>query len=175
MKANKTYLSLGGNLGNVYDRLKEAIYLLKHDENIKHVRTSHFYLTSPVEMTSEHPFINTACCFETTLTLKALFSLTQSIEQKLGKVKKPKNADRPIDIDILFFGYEQLHTEEITIPHPRWKERLFVLIPLQELTNTITFSNQNYLETIVIQDLIDPLIKQSLQDISLLEKNPHIQ
>jgi 2-amino-4-hydroxy-6-hydroxymethyldihydropteridine diphosphokinase len=174
MKSNKVYLSLGGNIGNVQNCLKEALSLLCSNKNIANFHSSHFYLTSPVGMISQHDFINTACCFETTLSLSELFCLTQSIEQKLGKVEKPKNSDRPIDIDILFFGNDYYENKEITIPHPRWKERLFVLIPLQELTKTITLSKLNYTETIILQELIDILSGEKSSDsVTYIHYNSH--
>ena len=50
---------------------------------------------------------------------------------------RPKDAPRKIDIDILYFGSQTLNSEQLVIPHPRIKERLFVLKPLLDLTTSL--------------------------------------
>lgn len=61
----------------------------------------------------------------------------EQIERTLGKIPKPKDAPRKIDIDILYFGDRILYSEQLIIPHPKIKERLFVLQPLLELTASL--------------------------------------
>ncbi len=171
----KIYLSVGGNEGDVVDRLMRAFSLICSHPAIYEFRFSHFYSTSPVEMNSHHSFVNATCSFSTSLSLDELFLFTQSVEQELGKVKKPKNADRPIDIDILFFGNQYCHTAAITIPHRSWKDRLFVLVPLRDLIEKIVLQKESDTEIYFLQDLITPLLQDSSQSVSLLVKNPHIQ
>jgi len=62
-----------------------------------------------------------------------LLTLAKGIESKLGRVSGRRNAPRPIDIDILFYGDQVVETPELVIPHPRLAERAFVLIPLAEI------------------------------------------
>ena len=169
------YLSLGGNEGQVLFRLQQALALLSAKQDIFDLKTSHFYRTSPHQVDSSNWFVNAVCSFQTSLALKDLFMITQGIEVQLGKVDKPKNASRPIDIDLLFYGHQICQEEELEIPHPRWKERLFVLIPLLDLTKEIILRGEDSLESYVIGDLIQPLLIQSFQAISLLEKNPVLQ
>jgi 2-amino-4-hydroxy-6-hydroxymethyldihydropteridine diphosphokinase len=125
-------------------------------------------LTSPLEIIDGGGFfVNAVCCFQTTLSPKQLLVELQKIEGDLGKGTKPKNASRFIDIDILFYGKEVYQDEKLEIPHPRWKERLFVLVPLAELTPVIHLHNKQW----ILSDLIHALSQEKEQTVSLLEKN----
>jgi 2-amino-4-hydroxy-6-hydroxymethyldihydropteridine diphosphokinase len=174
--ANTTvYLSLGGNEGKVFQNLQKALSLLSAESAIGSLKVSRFYQTAPLNVKSPHWFINAVCSFQTALSLNALFKITQAIEIRLGKVPKPKDAPRPIDIDLLFYGDQYLREGGLEIPHPRWKERLFVLVPLVELTPEIILQSPLGIERYVLNDLIQPLLANPLQAISLLEKNPDLQ
>ena len=176
MASELVYLGLGGNLGDVYSRLQLAFSMLEaQKEAVSQLRISHYYLTAPQYYESPHSFINAACSFWTSLPPEKVFEMTQAIEKQLGKVNKAKNADRPIDIDILFYGHHACQIDDLEIPHPRWKERLFVLVPLADLTEEILLEERNHIERYRIKDLIQPLKKNTELGISLLEKNPHFQ
>ena len=175
-KSTKVYLSLGGNIGNAFLCLKQALALLSFEQHaIASLKISHFYQTSPLQVESLNWFVNAACSFSTNLSIQEIFKLTQNIEKQLGKIEKPKNADRPIDIDILFYGNHFYRNHELDIPHPRWKERLFVLIPLLDLTGEIFLQGERDVEHYLLPDLIQSLLLESNQTVSLLEKNPYNQ
>ena len=107
MEKKLVYLGLGGNQGDPLLCLQQALALLSsHKEVVSQLKISHYYRTAPMYYESPHWFVNAACSFWTSLSLPEVFHMTQIIENQLGKVKKPKNADRPIDIDILFYGTE---------------------------------------------------------------------
>lgn len=127
------YVTLGGNIGDTYSVLQLALTKIRTHPSIRELHISHFYRTSPVDVFSQDPFINAVCRFETSLTPKELLESLENIELELGKVPKPKNASRIIDLDILFYGDLRIDESRLTIPHPRWRERLFVLIPLTDL------------------------------------------
>jgi 2-amino-4-hydroxy-6-hydroxymethyldihydropteridine diphosphokinase len=176
MRESTVYLGLGGNEGDVLHCLKKALTALSHKAVLKNLRFSHFYKTSPVEVESQNWFINTVCAFETLLSLQEIFELTQAIEKELGKVPKPKNASRSIDIDLLFYNSKVYQNENLQIPHPKWKERLFVLKPLTDLTTTIEIQRENgMIERIELEPLLQNLLLHSMQIISLVEENPAIQ
>lgn len=174
MNSVDVYLSLGGNIGRVFPRLQQALALLSNQTDIINLKYSHFYRTAPVHANSPVWFVNGVCSFQTFLTPSEIFKMTQVIEIQLGKVPKPKNARRPLDIDLLFYGDQVYHDKELDIPHPHWKERLFVLIPLADLTKEVTLRRQACIEHYVLQDLIQPLLNQSSQMLYLLEKNPNL-
>lgn len=175
MKKTRAYLALGGNEGQVLFRLQQALKMLGAQKEITHLRSAHFYRTAPHEVNSPLWFVNTVCSFQTTLNPTTLFDIMQSIETQLGKVAKPKNASRPIDIDLLFYGDQTYLLDGLEIPHPRWKERLFVLTPLADLTQEIVIQGLKGTECYNMRNLIDSLATHSSQEIYLLEKNPDLQ
>lgn len=134
----KVFLSLGANLGCAKSNVEAALRQLKGIKEIFELNYSSLYETSPVSPIPQKSFVNAVCCFQTTLNANDLFIKLQGIERKLGKRPKPKDAPRAIDIDILFFGEECYNLPELKIPHPFWKERLFVLQPLLDLIEEIT-------------------------------------
>jgi 2-amino-4-hydroxy-6-hydroxymethyldihydropteridine diphosphokinase len=137
MGLTKVYVGLGGNMGNARHTLGEALKLIKAHPAIYDLTVSNFYKTSPVSPLPQNHFINAVCSFMTTLTPHALLKVLQDIEKQLGKEPKAKEAPRIIDCDILLFGDESISTSDLKIPHSLWRERLFVLIPLYELTKFV--------------------------------------
>jgi len=133
----QVYLALGGNIGDVPATFREVLRLLSSHPHIHSLRSSSFHITSPVSDIPQPDFLNAACSFTTTLSPHDLFDFLQSIEKKLGKVPKPKNAPRCIDIDLLWYNGEEIHDATLEIPHPEWNKRLFVLLPLSELTEEL--------------------------------------
>lgn len=133
----KTFLGLGGNIGDTCSILQKALSLIKNLPKVSSFQASKFYRTSPVSDIPQADFVNAACCIDTGLPLKKLFWELQFIEKKLGKRKKAKNAARIIDIDILLYGLDAYNDAELSIPHPKWKERLFVLRPMSDIVEKV--------------------------------------
>lgn len=175
MPQTTVYLSLGGNQDDTLSRLKQALDVLSCQKDIHDLQISHFYRTAPLQVESSNCFVNAVCRFQTFLTLQDIFQTTQTIEIQFGKVKKPKHASRPIDIDILFYGNQACQEGELEIPHPRWKERLFVLVPLADLTQDILLQRESEQQHYTLKDLIQLLSDSFDQTISILEKNPYLQ
>jgi 2-amino-4-hydroxy-6-hydroxymethyldihydropteridine diphosphokinase len=115
------------------------------------------------------------CSFQTFFSPDDIFAITQLVEIQLGKVPKPKNASRPIDIDFLFYGDCNCQGRELKIPHPCWKERLFVLVPLADLMQEVILQGTAGPEHYSLPALIQPLLAESPQAIYLLEKNLDLQ
>jgi 2-amino-4-hydroxy-6-hydroxymethyldihydropteridine diphosphokinase len=149
-KGNLVYLGLGGNLGNPQETVQRAIQEIRNHPAFTHVRASRFYHTTPVSEIPQPSFINAVVELTTTASVKEVFEITQEIEQRLGKIEKNKNAPRIIDIDLLLFGEEGYESETLLVPHPRWRERLFVLQPLLDLTDQITCQE----ETVVLKEFL---------------------
>jgi 2-amino-4-hydroxy-6-hydroxymethyldihydropteridine diphosphokinase len=136
-KLTQSYVALGGNIGNAHATMQRAIQCIVSLDTVVDIEVSRFYRTAPESDLPQNSFINAVCRFNTVLTAKELFKQLQQIEISLGKIPKPKNAPRVIDLDLLFYGYERHNEPDLEIPHPRWLKRLFVLIPLLDLTNEI--------------------------------------
>lgn len=146
------YLGLGSNLGRREEYLYQALNLLSGMAGIRLLACSPIYETEPVGFVDQPPFLNMAVKGETTLTAWQLLRLTSKVEEMLGRKRAIRWGPRTIDLDILLFGQLRLHTEELKLPHPRLKERAFVLLPLADIA----------------ADLVIPGVGQSVRE--LLEK-----
>lgn len=129
------YLSLGSNIGNRRLFIKDAIGLI--DERVgKVIRQSSLIETEPWGFTSPNRFINACVACKTRLSPQKVLVTTQEIEKKMGRREKSNNGeyhDRIIDIDILLYDDVAIREPGLTIPHPRMKEREFVMKPLSEI------------------------------------------
>jgi 2-amino-4-hydroxy-6-hydroxymethyldihydropteridine diphosphokinase len=126
-------LLLGGNLGNRELALTQAME--KIEARIGEI-TAHslIYESEPWGFEDKNRFLNQAIKVNTELSPEQLLSTLLEIELSLGRVRTGKLSARTIDLDILFYGNEQINTETLTIPHPRISGRLFTLQPLAEIT-----------------------------------------
>ena len=126
------YLCLGSNLGEREENLCQALTLLSLKVNLDEV--SPIYETEPVGYKEQPLFLNLVCRIATNLPPEELLRLAKEIETRMGRVPSGQiNSPRPIDIDILFYDNKIMETQNLTIPHPRLKNRAFVLIPLTEI------------------------------------------
>ena len=133
---HEVYLSLGSNLGDREQQLKQAIRFI--DERIGEVvRQSSFIETEPWGFQSDHRFLNAAICCLTDKTPREVLQLTQQIEKEMGRKNKTSHfySDRCIDIDILLYDDLTVDEPDLKIPHPLMQERDFVMIPLKQITN----------------------------------------
>jgi GTP cyclohydrolase-4 len=125
------YLCLGSNLGKREENLRQALTSLSLKVNLDKV--SSIYETEPVGYKEQPLFLNLVCRITTNLLPEELLHLAKEIETTIGRVPSFPNAPRIIDIDILFYDNKIMETQNLTIPHPRLKDRAFVLIPLAEI------------------------------------------
>lgn len=131
----KLILSLGSNLGDKEDNIREAISLINKKIGSV-VKTSSLYYTEPFGFVSENKFVNIVIEVKTNLAVYRVLKITQKIEKMMGRTQKSKNGiyhDRIIDIDIIFYSDKKINSSKLIIPHPRIREREFVLKPLLEL------------------------------------------
>ncbi len=131
------YLGIGGNFESTPSLIRQVIESLEKMREISQLQASKLYRTTPVSEIFQPDYWNAVCRFHCTMKLHALWEVLQQMEKKLGKIPKMKNAPRAIDLDLLFYGSLVFSDEHLTIPHPRWQERLFVLAPLTDLTERI--------------------------------------
>jgi 2-amino-4-hydroxy-6-hydroxymethyldihydropteridine diphosphokinase len=96
-------------------------------------KISSIYETEPVGYKEQPLFLNLVCRITTDLPPDELLYSLKDIETEIGRIPSFPNAPRIIDIDILFYGNTIMETQNLTIPHPRLKDRAFVLIPLTEI------------------------------------------
>lgn len=132
------YLGLGTNIGNKRKNMVTAAALLAERAGDV-LSLSSFYETEPWGFDSENTFLNAVLELETSCSPMELLHLTQQIEQEMGRTQKSDGSyhDRIIDIDILLYGNEIIHTEELVVPHPLMQQRLFVMQPLAEIAPSL--------------------------------------
>jgi 2-amino-4-hydroxy-6-hydroxymethyldihydropteridine diphosphokinase len=128
------YIGIGSNLGDRRSYIDRAIEELKNSKYLEFKRSSSIYETDPVSDMPQGKFLNGVLEIETTLDARALLKELNGIEARLGRKRTAvKNAPREIDLDILYYGREEIREEGLVVPHPKISEREFVLKGLREL------------------------------------------
>ena len=139
---NRAYLGLGTNMGDRLDYLNKTCDLLSQNENIISLKKSNLYETKAWGYTEQADFLNMCVEIETNLAPYDLLSLCQEIENKLDRVRVIRWGPRTIDIDVLFYNDVVSTEEKLLIPHPRIKERAFVLVPLMDLNKELSIEGK---------------------------------
>ena len=133
----KAVIALGSNLGDRRETLNLAISQIKNFPDSNFLSVSSFHETVAVteagEDASKPSYLNAVCLIETSLGAHELLEYLSEIEANLGRVRAERWQDRTIDLDIVAYGDEVIETSSLTVPHPRAHERLFVLLPWQEI------------------------------------------
>jgi len=124
-------LALGSNVGNRRENLMRAVAEI---ESFAEVRArSKIYETVPVGFSDQRDFLNAAIFARTEYSPAELLEFCKYAEKKIGRIETFRNGPRAIDIDIILYGAETFESETLCIPHPRWKDRDFVISPMLDL------------------------------------------
>lgn len=143
------FLSLGSNSGDSHQNLLAAIDCIGNS-NMTIVKCSHIYRTEPWGKKNQNDFYNCAIQIETDFSPWKLKYALKEIELTLGKNILERWGERTIDIDIIFYGKKIIFEKNLIIPHPRFHQRNFVLIPLCDIS----------------KEFIDPLSNETLESLS---------
>jgi 2-amino-4-hydroxy-6-hydroxymethyldihydropteridine diphosphokinase len=127
-------IALGSNLGDRAYTMRCAIDELRKIVHI--VRVSSFLETEPVDAPPGSPrFLNAVVLGHTSLAPMQLLEAMQTIESRLGRRRTGvRNAPRTIDLDLIFHSAHRARSPRLTLPHPRYHEREFVMKPLKDVT-----------------------------------------
>lgn len=125
------YLAFGSNVGNSEDYIERAIELLS--PSVHDIQKAPVYRSKAVGYTDQPDFLNTAVQGRTRLSPEELLTFIKQVEQKVGRVQRFRWGPREIDIDIIVYDDLVLESPELTIPHPAFRDRGFVLRPLLDL------------------------------------------
>jgi 2-amino-4-hydroxy-6-hydroxymethyldihydropteridine diphosphokinase len=123
-------IALGSNLGDRRRYLRRAVEELRRV--IAVVRVSSIIETDPVDAPPPK-FLNMVVVGHTDLSPEALLDSLLEIETRLGRRRTTRNAPRVIDLDLILHSAHRRRTERLTLPHPRYRERDFVMRPLREV------------------------------------------
>jgi 2-amino-4-hydroxy-6-hydroxymethyldihydropteridine diphosphokinase len=126
------YLALGSNLGDRQAYLASAIDGLSR-RGVQIVRTASLYSTEPHHMPGQPWFLNTVAEANTSLPPGQLLEICLAVEENNFRKRTGKNESRTLDIDIVFYGDTILKEPGLSIPHPQFQTRRFVLAPLAEI------------------------------------------
>ena len=146
MEKHFVYLSLGSNLENREENLKEAVASLPPQMLVK--AKSHVYETPPWGYEDQPRFLNQVVKAQTYVEPEPLIKHIKRLEIALGRKATFRNGPRLIDIDILLYDDLVLNTPALTIPHPHMHERGFVLLPMMDIA----------------PDLVHPVTKKSVRE-----------
>lgn len=130
----KAYLAFGSNMGNSESNVREAYASLSLVPGIFPKKLSKMFITKPWGYADQPDFTNACCEVESSLSPEALLGVCLGIEAAMGRKRVIKNGPRIIDIDLILYEGETRTTPELMLPHPRYKERLFVLEPLMDIS-----------------------------------------
>jgi 2-amino-4-hydroxy-6-hydroxymethyldihydropteridine diphosphokinase len=125
-------IALGSNVGDRRAHLDFAVANLR--ALLTNIRVSRYYDTVPVGVSGPQAlFLNAAAVGETTMSARALLQALLAIEHERGRERPYANAPRTLDLDLVLFGDAVLDELDLIVPHPRFRERRFVLEPLGEI------------------------------------------
>ncbi len=151
MAVTEVFIGVGSNMGDRQANITSAVKALSQYGKIGLV--SSLYETEPVGFAEQPDFLNCVIGLETGIAAAILLENLKEIEKAVGRKSSFRNAPRPIDLDILFYGKRIFKPEllesrpRLEVPHPRLHTRAFVLVPLAEIAPSF----------------IHPVIKKSVQ------------
>ncbi len=129
----RAHLGLGSNLGDRLAYLRGAVSALAATPGIEVAAVSRVYETVPVGGPAQDRYLNAVVAVETDLGARQLLAVAQHLETAAGRERAERFGPRTLDVDVLLVGEEQVDSAELTVPHPRWQERGFVLAPLADV------------------------------------------
>ena len=141
----QAYIALGSNLaGNLDSPASQVIRGLQSIEQLpktKLIKSSSLYQSAAVGYLNQPDFINAVVEISTQLSPEDLLEKLLNIEHEAGRERPFANAPRVLDCDLLLYDNVTMHTEKLTLPHPRMHERGFVLLPLAEIAPELIIPN----------------------------------
>ena len=148
MATSNVVVALGSNLGDREAHLASAVARLS--QVLSNLRQSNWYDTAPLGVPDDQPrYLNGVVVGQTSLTPRQLLDELLAIEKAAGRTRPSPLAARTLDLDLILFGSERIQEPGLVVPHPRFRERLFVLEPLADLA----------------PDLVDPETGRTISDL----------
>ncbi len=151
---HQSAIALGSNLGDSLTILQQACASLGKIEGIELIACSSWYQTKPIGP-PQPDYLNGCVLVKTKLSPLELLKCLWQIEQQFGRERKERWGARTLDLDIILYDDLIMDTADLQIPHPRMRERAFVLIPLAEIT-------PDWLEPVTGKRIIDLKNKLSI-------------
>ena len=148
-EAVTAYVALGANLGDAVAALQRAVGALNRLPLTQVRQASSLYKTAPLDTDSGsdapapgNDYFNAVVALQTGLSAPALLDWLQQLEMQAGRERPYRNAPRTLDLDLLLYGSARIESERLTLPHPRMRQRAFVLVPLAEIAPGLVSAEQ---------------------------------
>ena len=129
----RAYLGVGSNLGDRAACLQQAVDSLDATDGVEVVAVSRVYETDPVGGPPQPDYLNAVVAVDTILGARGLLAVAQQLERSAGRVRSERWGPRSLDVDILLVEGEVVDEPDLVVPHPRMRERAFVLAPLHDV------------------------------------------
>lgn len=146
----RAYIGVGSNLDQPARQVAEALIGLARLPQSRLLAQSRLYQSRPLGPQDQPDFINAAALLETGLAPLPLLRELQALEARHGRNRAGERrwGPRTLDLDILLYGDLRMHTQELTLPHPRLHERSFVLYPLAEIAPELRVPDHGPVQTL---------------------------
>lgn len=158
----RAYVGLGSNLGDPRGQLSLAARALDNLPGTRVARISPLYrspaLIMPGENPKEHPdYLNAVVALDTRLSPLELLQAMQAIEQAQHRTRERRWGPRTLDLDLLWYDNAVIDLPELTVPHPRLRERRFVLLPWHDIADSVQLPDGTPIGALLSQCTSPPL------------------
>jgi 2-amino-4-hydroxy-6-hydroxymethyldihydropteridine diphosphokinase len=147
-KTIRAVLALGSNMGDRLQFMQRGLDLLREHVEIRAI--SGVYESEPEGDNLEGDFLNAAIAIDTELSAEELLEVCQKAEEDCGRQRffqeSSKSRNRTLDCDIIFYGKGNVEETGLRIPHPRWRERCFVVMPLLDILDELVDGQRREVE-----------------------------
>lgn len=155
--ATRVAIAMGSNLGDRRAHLEYAVDAIGPD--LSDLRVSTFFESEPSHVGPEHgPYLNAAMVGYTTLTPRLLLDRLLEIETERGRFRPYAQAPRTLDLDLILYGAVRIDEDGLQVPHPRFREREFVLAPLAEIAG----------------EMVDPVTGQAIAALLVAKRHDRV-
>ncbi len=132
-RRHQALLGIGGNVGDTIRRFERLYLFWVKSPYITVVETSPILRNPPFGYLDQDDFYNALVTIQTNLTPIQLLDYILRVEKRFGRKRSFANAPRTLDIDMIFYDQRKVDKPRLTVPHPHWRERDSVVIPLQQM------------------------------------------
>jgi len=145
---SRCVIAIGSNISGRLDWLQRGVNLLRANQDIRVIEVSRVYESEPEGEGLTGDFLNAVVVLDTSLSPRELLEACRDIEKQSGRERSPENRNRTLDLDIIFYADRKISETDLVIPHPMWRERSFVVMPLRDVRDELDEWQKGELEKV---------------------------